>query len=425
MQIFSFKNVLRFQAANGLVADGVYGKNCKLRAAILSELEDEVRLLLSEVENKDLTYQDLLQSRPMASAIQEVLRLSGYDIGVYGADGHFGATSQAALDQYIMDNVLSSKNAAVNELALTLFKFYGGSKHFRKNEVTQKEVVECKAQEGLTIEHLTRKGRARVIVSDGEEKKEFTQFKKGYYTQGNLKMSDLDRLDFDISLGAWRAIESVSNLEGRVDAINTWDNSFMSLGMFQWTLGSSDDDGELGDLLQRLKDTFPDTFEELFSSYGIDVEDTEVTIEGEELEKANKDILRSPWWCFRFWKAAHDEDVQSIMLELSVARLRKIQSIELDCLGKTIGELFHSELALAECLQIHVNRPAYLDNIVTMAIREAKATVSSAAKFLTNGEEFQNAVLMQMRSISETYGKYPVTDALHRFDGVKKYFDKV
>lgn len=42
--------------------------------------------------------------------------------------------------------------------------------------------------------------------------------------------------------------------EGSLDAINTWDNQYLSFGIFQWTLGSDGQQGELPALLSNLKD---------------------------------------------------------------------------------------------------------------------------------------------------------------------------
>ena len=53
---------------------------------------------------------------------------------------------------------------------------------------------------------------------------------------------------------------AVAENEGRLDAINTWDNAFLSFGMFQWTLGTGGNQGELPALLRRLQNEDPAAF---------------------------------------------------------------------------------------------------------------------------------------------------------------------
>ena len=133
MQIFAFAGVREYQAANKLAVDGDYGKECSNRAGFLTALEDEARLLIAEMDKKDLTMSDIKSSRPTASAIQEVLNLLGYEIGYqkYGADGRFGPASMQALDNFMEDQVISSYDMAINDLAMQLLRMYGGVKYFR------------------------------------------------------------------------------------------------------------------------------------------------------------------------------------------------------------------------------------------------------------------------------------------------------
>ena len=63
----------------------------------------------------------------------------------------------------------------------------------------------------------------------------------------------------------------VSENEGNLDAINTWDNAFMTFGMLQWTIGTKNSKGELPALLKMIKDADGDVFEEYYSRHGIDV----------------------------------------------------------------------------------------------------------------------------------------------------------
>ena len=70
---------------------------------------------------------------------------------------------------------------------------------------------------------------------------------------------------------AMNVMVAVSKNEGNLDAINTWDNAFMTFGMFQWTIGASSDKGELAALVKKIKDVNLEKFTELFGNHGLDV----------------------------------------------------------------------------------------------------------------------------------------------------------
>ena len=61
---------------------------------------------------------------------------------------------------------------------------------------------------------------------------------------------------------------AIAENEGNMDAINTWDNSFMTFGMFQWTLGVRQAPGELPVLVKKVKDQKPDHFSKYYKQYG-------------------------------------------------------------------------------------------------------------------------------------------------------------
>lgn len=424
MQIFAFAGVREYQAANKLAVDGDYGKECSNRAGFLTALEDEARLLIAEMDKKDLTMSDIKSSRPMASAIQEVLNLLGYEIGYqkYGADGRFGPASMQALDNFMEDQVISNQDVAVNELALQLLRLYGGVKWFRKNPAPGLGEF-SDVGEGLTMKVYDRSGKTRVEVSDGNSKKEFTRFKSGLFTQGKLKVSSIDPLEFNLQKSVMKILSAVSDLEGCLDAINTWDNSFMSIGCFQWTLGTTDEDGELGDLMLSLRLTNPTFFEEKFLKYGLDVDENgECYLRSESLTLASKALIRTPEWAFRFWEACQHLEMQAKMVDFCNMRLRKLMEIEIPSAGMKIQDLFKDCLeGYAQCLQIHVNRPAYLDNIVSLAIQDtiSNPRVPSAAKYKLNSLSFQTFLLDAVRERSISYGRTPVTDAGMRFDRVR------
>lgn len=428
MRLYAFSGVRDYQVANGLLDDGIYGKQCNTRADLLDSLNDESRLLLAEIDKDDLKMDDLKRSRPMASAIQEILNLLGYDVGYakYGADGKFGSASMGGLEAYMRDQVISDHDIAINQLAHTLFRMYGGVKYFR-GSVSSGVGETFDVGHGLKSRTYERSGKTRVEITDTESgvKKEFTRFKKGLFTNGTLKVSDLNPVDYGIHRNGFKVISAVAELEGNLDAINTWDNSFISIGCFQWTLGTDDKEGELGQMMLDLKKMSPTFFETKFLKYGFDVDDNgECYINEVALVKKNKDAVRTPEWAFRFWEACQHQEMISRMLDACWKRFRVVLNMKIPSAGMDIQELFKDNyLGYAECLQIHVNRPAYLDNIVTLAIQDAISDPStpSASKYRFNSPGFQESVLKGVRKHSITYGNTPVTDAAHRFDKVKSF----
>ena len=54
---------------------------------------------------------------------------------------------------------------------------------------------------------------------------------------------------------------AVSANEGKLEAINTWDNCFLSFGAYQWTVGQANGAGELASVLDALRSDAPEVYE--------------------------------------------------------------------------------------------------------------------------------------------------------------------
>lgn len=70
---------------------------------------------------------------------------------------------------------------------------------------------------------------------------------------------------------AWRVVTAVSGLEGGFDSINTYDTGFISVGLIQFTTGSSGK-GSLARVLLLMKENDPEAFEQDFRRFGVDVD---------------------------------------------------------------------------------------------------------------------------------------------------------
>src|SRR5690606_10334256 len=105
-----------------------------------------------------------------------------------------------------------------------------------------------------------------------------TRFKEGLFRNGRIRpeealersSAELDRLQ--LSHSERQVLDATAENEGALDAINTWDNSFLSFGMFQWTAGPADRPGELAALLAVIGESYPDELEHYFGRFGLGIE---------------------------------------------------------------------------------------------------------------------------------------------------------
>lgn len=273
--------------------------------------------------------------------------------------------------------------------------------------------------------------RQKVAVSDGQLQIEFIKRDEGVYTRGyqnvvNHIQTYRDKLvNLDITEPSMAVVESVAKNEGNLDAINTYDRGFVSLGIFQWTLGSGSGAGELAALLKKIKTTYPHAFRVFFQNFGLDAsEDTNttygyLTYNGRLIsEPYLKDQFREPEWAFRFWRAAQNVDVQSIQVKHALDRLKNFYwKDNFKVNGYGLNEVITSSYGVALLLDNHVNRPAWVDNCVELAMTTTGLTDSP--ENWTDAEE--NRLIEAYLKIREDYtenGYAPMTKARERARGM-------
>ncbi|MCB0588530.1 MAG: peptidoglycan-binding protein [Phaeodactylibacter sp.] len=231
---------------------------------------------------------------------------------------------------------------------------------------------------GLEIhsrEHL-KKGKKVTshTVRFKELEVEFYGFGKfgGFFNYGGRKPSEFIENhwgeyfnDSGLSQSARKAILAVSLNEGNLDAINAWDRAFLSFGMFQWTLGTGDGNGELPALLLKVKTQEPEAFQQYFGQFGIDVDEQRtgttygfISLGGKTVHtRAQKEQFRSPEWGFRFWHAGQDPRIQAVEIGHALSRLNNFYWKEKDKLrGFTLAQLINSEYGVALLIDQNVNR---------------------------------------------------------------------
>ena len=230
------------------------------------------------------------------------------------------------------------------------------------------------------------------------------RFKKGVFTIGKTSIRDYVSAHLSafpsVPVSLLNVIQAVSENEGKLEAINTWDDSFMTFGVFQWTAGQGNTRGELAALLHRLKSEHGGVFNELFGRHGLDVQNmlparTGVTpvgsfsLNGVPLTTpAQKEGLRTLDWAHRFWLAGHDDAVRTIQVKQAMDRLaifyRSPKHLVFD---RTVAEYVSSEAGVALLLDQHVNRPGHVPKTLTQAVAQLAAAGISADPSGWSGEE--------------------------------------
>ena len=232
-------------------------------------------------------------------------------------------------------------------------------------------------------------------------------------------------LEVNLTDSEMNVIFATSENEGNLDAINTWDNQFISFGMFQWTAGGPGKPGELPALIKIVKDRYPDNFQHYWGQFGLDVVDVDnkngwFSYRGKILTSAaDKAMLREHIWAYRFARAGADIEVQAAQILHAINRINQfyfVKSSKLD--GYALVDLITSEYGVALLLDNHVKRPGYLRGCVAAAMERSNLTAEEMAR---GGDEEERRVIKNYLDIRQTYGRNPMTDARQRASVTRGY----
>ena len=212
--------------------------------------------------------------------------------------------------------------------------------------------------------------------------------RNGLYNYGKTTIGDFIRLNrgafADLPPSMVRVMEAVSANEGNLEALNTWDNAFLSFGILQWTAGAGTGAGELPALLGRLKQEYAAVFQELFGRHGLDVRLSPggalgkpgflptgyFSLGGELLKtEAQKERLRTLEWAYRFWRAGQNDLVRVVQIKQAMDRIRVFyRSPRHQINGRPIADYVSSESGVALLLDQHVNRPGHVPATLAKAV---------------------------------------------------------
>lgn len=433
--------VAAFAAKNGLAGDG-RTVTAEMAETLLARYEilDELRCLNNIISREEVEKRIYFGSRDRAAvgSVQTLLKELGFaeqlNWAKYGADGHYGQGTVEALQAFADQEGIDGNGSRrlLPELAERMIHKFDGFLGAHWAAETSAPPESTVTDGDLTMREVVEKNRPRLYVSDGTSECRFTKFKKGVYYYGRQRALDFIRdhqaslADLGLTESAIKVMAAVSENEGNLDAVNTWDNSFMTFGMFQWTLGAGGSQGELPALLKKVKDRDAGVFERYFGRYGLDIADADdiygyFTLDGKKAaDPESKAALRSDPWAFYFWQSGQDPVVQSIQIQHAASRLDTFyRSTRYKIGAHFIADLITSEYGVGLVLDNHVNRPGYVAPCLKTAME--RTGLDDPQSWSTDEER---RLIDHYLEIRNSYGKSPMTDAAKRAGVTKKYLDK-
>jgi hypothetical protein len=306
---------------------------------------------------------------------------------------------------------------------------YVGSKYIRTGKVkTKKDIVRLESSGDFFFEEN------KAVAPDGTVFGK--KFRKGIFNYGKTSIGEFirdttDRLQ-SIPGSKLRVMAAVSENEGKFEAVNTWDNAFLSIGLFQWTAGVGSEAGELAALLQHFRERFPDTYQEYFGQYGLEphgvleragsVARGYLKLDGQLLADAeDKAVLRALPWAYCCWLAGQNENFRIIQLEHALSRIDAFYHTDKRRIrGRYVSEYITSEYGVAQLLDQHVNRPAHVPLTLSEALESLAGELSVDAPEHWRHEEEQKliAVYLELRE------KTSMTDAAKRAANIKRQLER-
>jgi peptidoglycan hydrolase-like protein with peptidoglycan-binding domain len=437
-----------FARRNGSTANGER-VTVPLVKAILARYDslEELKQLSDDVSDgkTETRYRPGSGDRIRIASLQTLLNDLGYGEQLnwarYGADGGYGNSTRRAIAAFAANEGLAGDGWALTlplaqRILARLGPCYGDNWHDLGH-------ASAPAPGSLTIKSVVGKGNRQYLdVSDGFRRKRFQQFSKGLFTMGNQKpLAFVEAHGTELrALGVTQSeinvMIAVAENEGNLDAINTWDNAFLSFGMFQWTGGTDSARGELPALLARIKAEDRDLFDKYCGQHGLDIADIRPTdwetspigpvtgrfdLRGQMIKSpAQKAQLRQAPWAFYFWRAGQDPAIQAMEVKHALGRLAQFYDTDTYTAGgHRISALVTSEYGVGLLLDNHVNRPAYVRQCLQKAL--AQTGLGDPKRWGTAEEK---KLIDAYLAIRVKHGKSPMTDAEKRARVTRKYLDR-
>ncbi len=260
-----------FNKRNKLKGDGSsVSKDAANRLVRLYNIVDDLRYLQDAINDDEVEKLYFKGSKEKADivALQTILNDLGWGESLkwkrYGADGDYGSGTIKTVAAFgAKQGVETDGTKLTKELAQIIVNKYtaglgddwfidpDGPAKTAESDNSGKTVEAAPAASSSSSVASSAAGLAAIkstvqgkynVVTDGTATKKFKRFRKGGFTYGSEKMMDFIKnnkdllADYSITESAMNVMMAVSENEGNLDAVNTWDNCFMTFGMFQWTL---------------------------------------------------------------------------------------------------------------------------------------------------------------------------------------------
>lgn len=213
------------------------------------------------------------------------------------------------------------------------------------------------------------------------------KFKLGIFNNGTTSIADFvgaNQIAFgNLSPSRQRVMAAVSANEGKLEAINTFDNAFLTFGCFQWTAGADNGAGELPAMVNLLKQKDANVFNQVLGQFGIDIASVNsppgqpptgfFSLNGTPVKSAadKQSKLRTLEMAFRFFQAGHDNTMRQVEVEYAASRIDLFyRDANHKILNRFIADFVNSEFGVALILDEHVNRPGHIPGTLATAVHQ-------------------------------------------------------
>ncbi len=428
------KAVKAFAERNGLEGDGdIVTTVIATMLLVRYDILDDLRHVHDAIQRGKVE-EFYFRNSPHAiavTALQTLLHTLGFDEELkwarFGADGQYGAGTTKALIAFARTEHIRTEGKVLSEeLAKKIVQKV--QRHFGSEWAA--DISLATVQTGrIQIREVVENNKARTYISFDAQEVRFNHHKKGLYRRGQQEALTFIENNAEVleSSGLTNSMiqvmVAVSENEGNLDAINTWDNAFLTFGMFQWTLGVQHDAGELPALLKKIQQADPEVFTRYYGEHGLGLVRTGgitgfCSLNGQTLRTPEqKEQLRTPEWAFYFWFSGQDPLVQRVEIEHALSRIGRFYHTQ-KVNGHQISELVTSEYGVGLLLDNHVNRPAYVQPCLRKALEQTEL-----GDPLGWGTEEEGRLIEAYLVIRETHGRSPMTDARKRANVTKRYVE--
>lgn len=259
------------------------------------------------------------------------------------------------------------------------------------------------------------------------------KFQLGIFNVGDTSIADFvgaNQAAFpNLSASRLRVMSAVSVNEGKLEAINTFDNAFLTFGCFQWTVGTGDGAGELPAMVNHLKQIDAAAFNQLLGQFGLDIASVNspagqtptgfFSLNGAALNTAaaKQSKLRTLEMAFRFFSAGKDKTMRRAEVEYAAGRIdlfyrdanHKIRNL-------FVADFVSSEFGVALILDEHVNRPGHVPGTLAGAVNQFITATgkSDPSNWTTQDEASLLNIYIQRRNTTN------MTDSQNRANRIRQ-----